>query len=56
MKIVDLRTGKVEQGEVVKLAWDFTIGHEKVVITLDTGFQVELSTKELDKIRPQETP
>jgi len=53
MKILDIRTGKEESGQIVELSWNYTVGHERVVVSLDTGFRIELSVKELNRIRPQ---
>lgn len=55
MKILDVRTGKEESGQIIELGWNYTVGHERVVATLDTGFRIELSVKELNRIRPQGT-
>lgn len=55
MKILDVRTGKEELGQIVELSWNYTIGRERVVVALDTGFRIELSAKELDIIRPHDT-
>ena len=52
MNILDMRTGEGEAGEIIDLEWNFTIGEERVIMTLATGFKVEIYTRELDKIRP----
>lgn len=55
MKILDVRTGKEELGQIVELSWNYTIGRERVVVALNTGFRIELSAKELDIIRLHDT-
>lgn len=52
MDILDIRTGIRHSGEITKVGWNFTMGKERVVVTLDTGFQVEISQYELNRIRP----
>lgn len=52
MRILDMRTGETNSGKIVGLGWNFTMREERVIVTLDTGFQVEIFICELDKIRP----
>lgn len=52
MEITDVRKGNGYPGNITSLYWNFTIGKESVVISLDTGFQVTIYVHELDKIRP----
>ncbi len=52
MNIIDLRRRRVDTGEISGLSWNFTIGEERVKVALDSGFEVEIYVKELDKIRP----
>ncbi len=52
MKIKDLRDNKEVSGEIISIEANLTIGSERYILTLSSGYKVTLFIRELDEIRP----